>query len=91
MTKTLVVQVTADGQLEIPPEVLSRLQPGDEYCLWEEEDMIVLKKIQKPRGLSGLWQKIDELGADSEQLPMEDITAMVKEVRHRLSNNESFT
>jgi bifunctional DNA-binding transcriptional regulator/antitoxin component of YhaV-PrlF toxin-antitoxin module len=91
MSKTVVVQVTADGQLEIPLEILSSLQPGDEYYLWQENDMIVLKKIQKPKGLSGLWQKLDELGTDSEQPPMEEITAMVKEVRHRLSNNESFT
>ncbi|YAF94400.1 MAG: hypothetical protein AB3A66_17570 [Nodularia sp. CChRGM 3473] len=53
--------------------------------------MIVLKKIQKPKGLSELWKKLDEVGADSEQPSMGEITTMVKEVRHRLSNNEHFT
>lgn len=34
MSRTLVVQVTADGLLEIPIEIRSQLQPGDEYYLW---------------------------------------------------------
>ncbi|MBO3459225.1 hypothetical protein G7B40_027520 [Aetokthonos hydrillicola Thurmond2011] len=91
MTRALVVQVTAEGQLEIPPEVLSSLQPGDEYYLWQEDDMLVFKKIQKPNGLSCLWQKLDELGTDPEQPSMEEITAMVNEVRRKISNNENFT
>ena len=86
----IVVQVTAEGQLKILPEVLSSLQPGDEYYLWQEEDMIVLKKIQKPNGLSRLWQKLDELGTDPEQLTTEEITTIVKQVRNRISNNENF-
>jgi len=86
----IVVQVTAEGQLKILPEVLSSLQPGDEYYLWQEEDMIVLKKIQKPNGLSNLWQKLDELGTDPEQLTTEEITTIVKQVRNRISNNENF-
>ncbi len=86
----IVVQVTAEGQLKIPPEVLSSLQPGDEYYLWQEEDIIVLKKIQKPNGLSRLWQKLDELGTDPEELTTEEITTIVKQVRNRISNNENF-
>jgi bifunctional DNA-binding transcriptional regulator/antitoxin component of YhaV-PrlF toxin-antitoxin module len=81
MTQTIVIQVTADGQLTLPPQVQANLQPGDEYILWQEEDTIVLKKIQKTKGLSQLWQRIDELG-DSEQPSLEEITAIVKEVRH---------
>ncbi len=81
MTQTIVIQVTAEGQLTLPPQVQANLQPGDEYILWQEEDTIVLKKIQKTKGLSQLWQRIDELG-DSEQLSLEEITAIVKEVRH---------
>ncbi|MBW4536419.1 MAG: hypothetical protein KME09_21015 [Pleurocapsa minor HA4230-MV1] len=33
--------------------------------------------------LSFLWKRIDELGIDEEQLTVEEITIMVKEVRHR--------
>lgn len=90
MTQTIVIQVTAEGQLTLPPQVQANLQPGDEYILWQEEDTIVLKKIQKTKGLSQLWQRIDELGDDSEQLSLEQITAIVKEVRHRMSADERF-
>jgi len=48
MTLTTVIQVTADGQLELPPEIRSKLHPGDEFVLWQEEDIIILKKVQKP-------------------------------------------
>ena len=48
MTPTTVIQVTTDGQLELPPEIRSRLQPGDEFVLWEDKDIIVLKKVEKP-------------------------------------------
>lgn len=50
-----------------------------------EVAMMIFKQIQ-PRvqdKLSSLWQKVDELGIDEEQPTMEEITTMVKEVRHR--------
>ena len=43
---------------------------------------MILKQIQPPNKLSSLWQKVDELGKDDEQPTMEEITTMVKEVRH---------
>ena len=83
-TQTAVITVTEERQLNLPTDLLGNLEPGDEYILWQEEDTIVLKKIHKPKGLSKLWQKIDELGEDTEQLSIEEITAMVKEVRHQM-------
>ncbi|WP_234708693.1 hypothetical protein, partial [Kamptonema sp. PCC 6506] len=80
----LVIQVTTEGQLNLPPSVRESLQPGDEYILWQEEDTIVLKKIQKLKGLSNLWQRIEQLGDDPEQPSMQEITAIVKEVRQRM-------
>lgn len=49
-----------------------------------EVAMMIFKQIQ-PRTqdkLSSLWQKVDELGTDEEQPTMEEITTIVKEVRH---------
>jgi len=45
---------------------------------------MILKQIQphSQDKLSSLWQKVDELGIDVEQPTMEEITTMVKEVRH---------
>jgi hypothetical protein len=49
-----------------------------------EVAMMILKQIQPhPQDkLSSLWQRVDELGIDKEQPTMEEITKMVKEVRH---------
>lgn len=48
MTPTTVIQVTKDGQLKLPPEISSRLQPGDEFVLWAQKDTIILKRVEKP-------------------------------------------
>ncbi|WP_143438289.1 AbrB/MazE/SpoVT family DNA-binding domain-containing protein [Hydrocoleum sp. CS-953] len=47
MTSKTVIQVTANGQLELPPEIRSQLQPGDEFFLWQDEDTIILKRVKK--------------------------------------------
>jgi bifunctional DNA-binding transcriptional regulator/antitoxin component of YhaV-PrlF toxin-antitoxin module len=47
MTSKTVIQVTIDGQLELPIAIRSRLQAGDEFVLWEEEDKIILKRVNK--------------------------------------------
>jgi hypothetical protein len=49
-----------------------------------EVAMMILKQIQShPQDkLSSLWQRVDELGTDKEQPTMEEITTMVKKVRH---------
>ncbi len=47
-----------------------------------EVAMMIFKQIQPQDRLSSLWQKVDELGIDEEQPTMEEITTMVKDVRH---------
>lgn len=49
----------------------------------DEVARMILKQIQPPNKLSALWQKVDELGTDEDEPTMAEITAMVKEVRHR--------
>jgi hypothetical protein len=46
MTLKTIIKITADGKLELPPEMRSRFQSGDEFLLWEEKDTIILKKVQ---------------------------------------------
>lgn len=51
-----------------------------------EELYQYIKKLAKPqKTLNHLWQKIDELGEDEDQLSMEEITSLVKEVREKKS------
>ena len=45
MTSKTLIQVRIDGQLELPIAIRSRLQAGDEFVLWEEEDTIILKRV----------------------------------------------
>ncbi len=47
----------------------------------DEIAKMILKQIKSKDKLSALWQKIDDLGADKDELTMTEITTMVKEVR----------
>ena len=49
----------------------------------DEVARMILKQIQPSNKLFTLWQKVDELGTDEDEPTMAEITAMVKEVRHR--------
>lgn len=81
MRTVILVSVTEEGQLELPPEIQAKLHPGDEYMVWETEDTILFKKIKKTLELSDLLQRIEELGADTEQPTLEEISEIVREVR----------
>ena len=66
--------------LELAIAELKKLPDGKQ----NEVAMMIFKQIQ-PRAqdkLSSLWQKVDEFGVDEEQPTMEEISTMVKEVRH---------
>jgi hypothetical protein len=51
----------------------------------DEIARMILEKIQAKDKLTLLWDKIDQLGEDSEQPSMEEITAMVKEAKQNKS------
>ncbi|WP_179228385.1 hypothetical protein [Leptolyngbya ohadii] len=89
MSRTIIISVTADQKLELPSEIQATLNPGDEYAVWQTEDTILIKKIQKSQGFSDLWQCIDDLGHDPEQPAIEEIAEIVKEVRRTMTEDES--
>jgi len=84
MSTGIVVKVTAEGKLEIPAEVIAKLQPFTEYEVSLTEDEIVFKKIREPMTLKELRRRVDELGPDPEQPTLEEISQIVKEVRREL-------
>ena len=47
MIKSTVIQVTKDGKSQLPPEIRSRLQTGDEFMWEEEKDTIILRRVTK--------------------------------------------
>jgi bifunctional DNA-binding transcriptional regulator/antitoxin component of YhaV-PrlF toxin-antitoxin module len=88
MRTAMIVSVTASRQLEIPPEIQAHLNPGDEYLIWQTEDTLVFKKVDKPMTLQDLLRRIEDLGPDSLQPSEAEICQMVKSVRHKRGNHE---
>ncbi|MDF5720340.1 MAG: hypothetical protein PUP91_07635 [Rhizonema sp. PD37] len=84
MSRGIIVKVTAQGHLEMPAELLAKLQPFAEYEVSLNEDEIVFKKIREPITLKDLRQRVDELGPDPNQPTLEEISQIVKEVRQEL-------
>lgn len=84
MTTKLIAKVTSEGKLEIPTEILQQLQPLTEYEISVTENEIKLTKTQKKLSLDELFQRIDESELDPNQPSLEEISAIVKEVRQEL-------
>ena len=47
----------------------------------DEIATMILNQIKSKDKLSALWQKIDNLGTDKDEITMTEITTMVKKVR----------
>lgn len=83
MPQTTVVSVTPNRQLELPPEIQATLQPGDEYLMWQTEDTILLKKVQRPTTLADIRAQVRALGADPEEPTLAELSQIVREVRQQ--------
>ena len=84
MTVELLTKVTPEGQLELPPEVRERLQPGDEYQIVLTDNQIVLNKVGLQLTWDELSRRIEEQEPDPNQLSMEEVCEIVKEVRQEM-------
>jgi hypothetical protein len=86
MRKATIVSVTKDHQLELPPELQAQLTPGDEYIIAVSDNLITFQKIQKPLRFDELQKRIESLGPDLEEMSLEEISQIVKEVRHQIQS-----
>lgn len=85
MTTKLIAKVTSEGKLEIPTEILQQLQPLTEYEISITDEEIILKKQSNITvDLDLFLQELDQLEPDPEQPTLEEISAIVKEVRQEL-------
>jgi hypothetical protein len=82
-TSTSIVFVTSDRAIALPPEIQATLQPGDEYLVWQTDDTILLKKVQKPMAIADIRSKVNALGRDSEEPTLEELSQIVHEVRQQ--------
>ncbi|MBE9111595.1 hypothetical protein IQ273_19500 [Nodosilinea sp. LEGE 07298] len=85
MTQAKVISVNDQRQIDLPEDILQTLNPGDEYLVWQTGDRILLQKIQKPSTFDALMAKVESLGPDPDQLSMDDITTLVKDVRREIA------
>jgi hypothetical protein len=81
-TASTRVSVTSDRQLELPYEIQASLQPGDEYVIFQTEDTLTFKKVNRRLTFAEMTARINALGADSEEPTLQEISQMVREVRH---------
>lgn len=85
MITKLIAKVTSEGKLEIPTEILQQLQPLTEYEISITDQEIILKKQSNVTvDLDLFLQELDQLEPDPEQPTLEEISAIVKEVRQEL-------
>ena len=61
------VSVNSDRQLELPSEIQASLQPGDEYVIFQTEDTLTFKKVNRPITFAEMTAQIIALGVDPEE------------------------
>jgi hypothetical protein len=83
MRATTLISVTPDRQLELPPEIQATLEPGDEYLIWQTEDTILFKKIQRPTSLADIRSRVNVFGTDLDAPTIEELSQIVREVRQQ--------
>ncbi|MGI0480675.1 hypothetical protein ACN4EE_07780 [Geminocystis sp. CENA526] len=81
MTKGIIVSINQNKQLEFPPDIQQQLNPGDEYLVRKNEDVIMLKKISSTLTLDKLQEKIISLGQDETWMSEEEVN-QVKNVKN---------
>jgi hypothetical protein len=82
MSKDLLIQISPEGKLELPPEIQARLKPGDKYMISVTEDSITLKKVHKDKvDLEQFFQRLEATEPDPHQPSLSEISQMVKEAR----------
>ena len=81
MRKATIISVTANLQLEIPPEIQAKLHAGDEFMIWEEGENICFQKLQKPVPLNDLRSRVHSLGVDPAQPTLTELGELVREYR----------
>jgi bifunctional DNA-binding transcriptional regulator/antitoxin component of YhaV-PrlF toxin-antitoxin module len=80
MKSDITVRVNSEGKLEIPTEIETQLNPGDQYNVIVTGDSIIFQKVA---GFD--WEELrrrrDSLPPDPNPMTMEEICEIVREVR----------
>lgn len=88
MTTELLIQISPEGKLEFPPEVQTRLKPGDKYIISLTEESITFKKVHEDKvNLEQFFQRLETMEPDPHQPTLAEISQMVKEARQTRRSN----
>jgi hypothetical protein len=83
MNPASIISITDDRAIALPPEIQATLQPGDEYLVWQTDDTILLKKVQKPITIADIRAKVNASGNDPEEPTLEELSQIIHEVRQQ--------
>jgi bifunctional DNA-binding transcriptional regulator/antitoxin component of YhaV-PrlF toxin-antitoxin module len=81
MKSDITVCVSADGKLEVPAEIQTKLQPGDRYQVIVTGDKIVFEKVKAGFDWEEWERRVEAANPNPDQLTMEEICEIVREVR----------
>ncbi|MEI6328790.1 MAG: hypothetical protein ACOYN8_04360 [Pseudanabaena sp.] len=84
MQKTITINLTPEGNLQLPLEIRDRFSNGEEYLVITTEDSITFSKAPKLTW-EELRQRRNLLDDDPDALSTEEICEIVKEVRKEAS------
>ena len=84
MQQTITINLTPEGNLQIPLEIRDRFSNGEKYLITTTEDTITFSKAPK-LSWEELRQRRNLLEDDPDTLSTEEICEIVKEVRKELS------
>jgi len=77
------VGIEKAGEIKFPEIITEKLQPNNEYLITQlSKDDISLEKIKGMSGLDELFNQMDMIGDNLEDVSMAEICEIVKEVRH---------
>ena len=80
MQKTITINLTPEGNLQLPLEIREQFSNGEQYLVITSENTITFKKATK-LSWKELRQKRQLLGTDPNPLTNDEICEIVKEVR----------
>ncbi|MDR1945892.1 MAG: AbrB/MazE/SpoVT family DNA-binding domain-containing protein [Desulfovibrio sp.] len=86
-----LAKITTRGQLTLPIEIRKRLKvrEGDKVVFVEENGRIIVENAAKlafAQIQEAFQGEAERLGLETEQ----DVVDMVKEIRHKVKNNENY-
>lgn len=89
METTITLTLNPEGKLELPSEIQDIFSPGEQYSIITTEDAIVFKKVPQI-DWEELRKRRAELGEDQEEMTMEEICEIVREVRNEMKQQREM-